>query len=156
MTIRPYELADASPLAKLFRRSVLELGPKDYSAAQVRAWAARTPSADHLNSKVTRAGTLCLVHVDQHGQPSAFIVLAPEGHIDLLYCAPEAAGTGVASALYKAMEASARKAGLTRLETEASEAARRFLAKHGFQCLHRRTFEIEGVEIHNYAMEKFL
>jgi putative acetyltransferase len=39
---------------------------------------------------------------------------------------------------------------------EASEPARRFFLKHGFSELHRRNFEIGGVPIHNYAMEKRL
>ena len=40
--------------------------------------------------------------------------------------------------------------------TEASEPARSFFARQGFTIRHRRDFELAGVPIHNYAMEKHL
>jgi putative acetyltransferase len=39
---------------------------------------------------------------------------------------------------------------------EASEPARRFFLKRGYAVLERRDFEIGGVPIHNYAMERRL
>jgi putative acetyltransferase len=50
----------------------------------------------------------------------AFIDLEPDGHIDRLYAAPEAAGRGVAPRLYDAIETVARAQGIERLFTEAS------------------------------------
>ena len=63
---------------------------------------------------------------------------------------------GTAAALYAVLESHARKTGLTRLYTEASEAARRFFLKRGFVVTQRRDFSLRGVMIHNYAMEKRL
>jgi putative acetyltransferase len=65
-------------------------------------------------------------------------------------------GTGVASALYDELEGIARERGLIRLHSEASEAARRLFLKKGFVVTARRQFDISGVPIHNYAMEKVL
>jgi putative acetyltransferase len=62
----------------------------------------------------------------------------------------------VASALYDALEARARERGVGRLYAEASEAARRFFLKKGFIVTARRAFAIDGVPIHNYAVEKAL
>jgi putative acetyltransferase len=45
---------------------------------------------------------------------------------------------------------------MKRLHAEASEAARRFFLKRGFAVVNRRAFEIAGVRIHNYAVEKWL
>jgi putative acetyltransferase len=45
---------------------------------------------------------------------------------------------------------------MKRLYSEASEAARRFFLKQGFAVVSKRLFEISGVPIHNYAMEKWL
>ena len=47
-------------------------------------------------------------------------------------------------------------ADVPRLYTEASEAARRLFLKKGFTAMQRRDFEVAGVAIHNYAMEKRL
>lgn len=50
--------------------------------------------------------------------------------------------------------AAAAERGMTRLFVEASEPARRFFLKKGFKLVARRDFEIAGVSIHNYSMEK--
>lgn len=97
-----------------------------------------------------------LVAVDGAGRPVAFGDLEPDGHIHFLYCAPEAAGTGVTATLYDALERIARAQGIVRLYAEASEPARRFFARQGFRTIGRRDFDIEGVPIHNYAVEKRL
>ena len=46
--------------------------------------------------------------------------------------------------------------GLTRLYVKASEAARRLFEHKGFSVTERCDFVLDGVAIHNYAMEKRL
>lgn len=101
-------------------------------------------------------GRLLLVAVDEDDAPLAYGDLEADGHIDHLYCLPDAAGTGVAAALYGEIEAAARARGIARLYTEASEPARRFFLKRGFAVVERNDFEIAGVAIHNFRMEKRL
>lgn len=60
------------------------------------------------------------------------------------------------AALYQMLEAAARARGITRLHSEASEPARRFFLKQGFTVISRHDFEIGGVAIHNWRMEKRL
>jgi putative acetyltransferase len=155
MLIRPYEAGDAAPLAALYVRSVEGIGPRDYTAAQVAAWASLAPSPERLHVLGTDGRTR-LVAVDDAGRPVAFADLEPDGHIHFLYCCPETAGRGVAAALYDALERRARGRGMPRLYTEASEAARRFFLNRGFFVVARRDLEVAGVAIHNYAMEKSL
>jgi putative acetyltransferase len=155
MRIRPYEASDASHLSALYRRSVETIGPRDYSAAQVAAWASRCPSPERIGA-LANDGRCMLVAVDATDAPLAFGDLEPDGHIHFLYCAPEVAGTGAASALYEALESRARELGIDRLYAEASEAARRFFLRKGFTVVRRRDFDIDGVPIHNYAVEKRL
>lgn len=155
MRVRPFTDLDAEALASLYARSVEELGARDYSAAQVAAWRARAPSAEALRERWSDGRTVLLV-VDDHDRPLAFADLERDGHIDLLYAAPEAVGTGAAPLLYDELEAAARRQGIARLYAEASEAAKRFFTKRGFTVVARRDFQIEGVAIHNYAVEKRL
>ena len=155
MEIRDYEAGDAAALSALYRRSVEAIGPRDYTAEQVAAWAALALSPERIEA-LSRDGRRLLVAVEGDGPPLAFGDLEADGHIHFLYCAPEAAGRGVASALYDELERTARAQGLTRLYSEASEAARRFFAKKGFTVLAKREFEVGGVPIHNYAVEKRL
>lgn len=155
MKIRRYDAKDAAPLAALYVRSVEQIGSRDYSARQVAAWASLAPSPARLHALGTD-GRTTLVAVDGSDRPVAFADLEPDGHVHYLYCSPEMAGRGVVSTLYDALEGIAREAGMSRLYTEASEAARRFFLKKGFVVTSRREFEIAGTQIHNYAMEKFL
>jgi len=153
MSIRPYRSADAPQVGAIFRRAILEIGARDYTPDQVAAWAGPVDAAARLDARLSD-GRLALVAIDDAGSVLAFGDLEADGHIDFLYAAPQAAGTGVASALYDALEADARERAVARLYSEASEAARRFFLKKGFIVLHRRDFAVRGVAIHNYAMEK--
>ena len=103
-----------------------------------------------------RDGRLTLVAADEQDQIVAFIDLEPDGHIDRLFCAPEAAGQHIASRLYTELEAAARAQGIGRLHTEASELARRFFERKDFIVLERQDRVLHGVPIHNYRMAKTL
>jgi len=154
-TIRPYAPGDAQLLAALYLRSVRELGSRDYSAAQVAAWASLCPSPERLHA-LSGDGRTRLVAVDGADLPVAFADLERDGHIHFFYAAPEVAGTGVARLLYAELEQVARAQHLTRLHAEASERAHRFFLRQGFEITARREFSVAGVPIHNYAVEKRL
>ena len=153
--IRPYRSRDAEALSRLYVASVEGLGPGHYAPEQVRVWAGLAPSAHALDELMTDGRTRLLA-VDEADAPVAFADLKPDGLIHFLYCAPEAAGRGVATQLYGVVEARAREAGLSRLTAEASEAAKRFLIRRGFVLVQRRDFEVAGVAIHNFLVEKDL
>lgn len=142
-------------MSTLFKASVLELGKYFYSQEQVIAWAARGPSPEKIRAR-NQGGLWTLIAENAQGEILAFAELEADGHIDQVYARPDAAGQGIVSNLYDALETQAREAGLNRLYTEASEGARRFFLKKNFMEIGRREFQIEGVSIHNYAMEKGL
>ena len=153
--IRPFVPEDARQIESLFLASVVEIGPRYYSQEQVAVWASRAPSAEVIQKTCTD-GRIVLVTVDENNRILAYGDLEEDGHIDHLYCLPEATGKGIASTLYDALEAEAHQLNIARLYTEASEAARRLFQRKGFALLRKRVFEINGVTIHNYAMEKHL
>jgi putative acetyltransferase len=155
VTIRAYDPRDAAGLADVFFRSVRQVALSDYTAAQVRAWAPEPRTAEWAHGQASD-GRLVLVAADADDRPVAYIDLEPDGHIDRLFCAPEAAGQGIASRLYDAVEAAAREQGITSLFTEASEPARRLFARKGFTIVQRQDLVIRGVPIHNYRMAKVL
>jgi putative acetyltransferase len=99
-------------------------------------------------------GRIFFVAVDSDGQPIGYGDLEPDGHIDHLYCRPDMIGTGVGSALYAAIEAAAKRAGMTILFVEASEGARSLFERRGFKVDARNDFTINGVAIHNYRMSR--
>jgi putative acetyltransferase len=153
--IRTYRDADAEALADVYDRSVLAIGPRDYTPEQIAVWIGQGAKADRFRSRMAD-GRRCWVAVDADDAVHGFIDLEACGHIDFLYVEPEAAGTGLSGFLLDELEAAARADGMERLYVEASEAARRFFLKRDFAVIHRRDFEVEGVAIHNYAMERRL
>lgn len=164
MMIRHYQSEDAPALSDLYRASVIELGPRHYTAAQVAAWALLTPDPARLD-RLTQDGRLRLVAVDEaEHEPGitrcpyylGFADLKRDGHIHFLYVAPAAAGTGVAGALCAHLERHAAANHLPRLFVEASEAASRLFRTRGFTVVKRNDIDIDGVLIHNYDMEKWL
>lgn len=155
MKIRQYRRYDASSVAEIFIRAVTVTGLRGYSREQVAAWAAGDRSAEATDRRCSD-GRLVLVAVDDDDRAVAFIDLEDDGHIDMLFCLPQWSGRGIASALYEKLELIARERGMTRLYVDASEIAKPFFARKDFALLQRNDFEMDGVAIHNYAMEKLL
>ena len=143
MQIRTYIASDAPALAVIFNRAVSELASAHYPPEQIAAW---------LDGGM-RAGE---THVRCSDGRLVLVAAEDDGHIGMLFVAPEHAGQGVASALYRHLEDEARQRGLTKLHVEASEMARPFFLRHGFALLHRRGFDLKGTPVHNYAMAKSL
>ena len=155
MRVRPYTPDDAPALVALFHAAVHQIARLYYSQAQVDAWAPEVPDAAIFRKRAADGRTL-LVAVDDEDVPLAYGDLEEDGHIDHLFCRPDAAGTGVTAALYAGLEDAARARGIDLVYVEASEPARRFFERRGFDMIGRRDFEIAGVAIHNFEMEKRL
>ncbi|HEX8239959.1 MAG TPA: GNAT family N-acetyltransferase [Allosphingosinicella sp.] len=155
MHIRSFRPEDSPALAEIFHSAVHRIGALHYSPEQVKAWAPAVPGPERFVERGAD-GRILLVAVDGTDRPLAYGDLEMDGHIDHLYCRPDVAGTGVASALYDRLEAAAGERGIARLFVEASEPARRFFLRKGFVAIRRRDFVLGGVAIHNFAMEKSL
>ena len=151
--VRDYAPDDAAGLAQLLRDSVTTLGVRDYSAEQVSAWAGRLPDAATLAARCGDGRRVWVAQSVADDGLLGFTDLESDGHIDMLYVAPGAKGSGVADALTDALIAAAVKAGLARIHVEASEAARRFYMRRGFIERGRRDRMIGDTAIHNFAME---
>lgn len=123
MKTRLFKADDAAQISELFQRSVLELGPRFYSDAQVEAWAARGPSPDRVRAR-NADGLITFVKVDANDRVMAYAELETVGHIDQLYAHPDVAGQGFVSTLMDDLETHARDMGLRELYSEASEGAR--------------------------------
>lgn len=153
--LRAYSSADAAEMSELYYESARELGARRYSHEQVAAWAPAPVDPSTVHARASD-GRTTLVAVDDRGRLVGYGDLESDGHIDHLYCRPEAAGTGVAATLLEELITRARDSGIERLYVEASELARGLFERRGFTVLHRRDFDVRGVAIHNYAMEKQL
>lgn len=154
VVVRQFAPADAVALADVMWRSVREAARRDYSAEQVRAWLPQPPSVDTVLARTGDGRRTLVACADD--RVVGYVDLEDDGHIDHMYCAPEAVGRRVASRLYDEVEQLALVHGIQRLYVEASEAARRVFERKGFLVDERREWELRGVMIHNYAMSKAL
>src|SRR5689334_18027989 len=134
--LRPYLPADAPLLVEIFRASIAELTADDYSEAQQEAWASAADDeeafAERLGKGLTLVGTL-------DGSPIGFIALEGKEQIDMIYVHPAAAGQGVGTMLYEAVEKLAAARGASRLTVEASDSASDFFQSRGFVAQQRNT-----------------
>jgi putative acetyltransferase len=153
--VREYRPDDAADLAQIFFESVRRVGCRHYSDAQVEAWAP-TPAEPDSWSRRASDGRITLVAVDGGDRPIAYGDLELDGHIDHLYSSLAAIGKGAAAAIYEDLEQRALALGLKRLYVEASEGAVKFFERKGFKQLRRNDFQLRGVKIHNYSLEKLL
>lgn len=155
MRVRPFTDSDAPALARILFTAVREIASAHYTAEQVIAWAPVLPSPDRFRERASDGRTL-LVAVDDSDVPVAYGDCEADGHIDHLFCLPTYSRQGVAAAVFQELERVARMAGIGRLYVEASEPARRFFCKQGFNTESRNDFLVNDVPIHNWRMTKHL
>jgi putative acetyltransferase len=151
--LRPYLPSDAPLLAQIFRASIEELTTEDYSEAQQEAWASAADDegafAERLSKQLTLVGTL-------NGSVVGFISLEGSQQIEMLYVHPAAAGQGVGTMLYQAVEKLAAARGTSRLTVEASDSASDFFQRRGFVAQQRNTVLRRDEWLANTTMEKKL
>ena len=154
-SIRTFREDDAEQLLTIARTAILSIGPRAYSCDQIAVWAARHDNAPRYCLRASR-GDIILVAVDARSHPCGYALLERNGHLDHLYIAPDHTRSGLADRLLAEAELQARRLVCQRLFTEASDLARPAFERAGYSVTHRRDFAIDGVAIHNWAMEKAL
>lgn len=155
-TLRPYRDADAAALLEVFQQAIRVTAAAHYDALQIATWA---PAEVDLAAWAARRASADTIVAVRDGRPCGFADLRLDGHptdtglLDMLFVHPDAAGRGVARALVGAVVARALAAGLTRVETHASRAARPAFERFGF-ILDREVAPnwVRGVDIPNFDM----
>lgn len=143
--------ADVPAMAALFTASVHALARACYTPEQLAAWAPQPPDIAGWRE---RLGALRTIVAEVAGESAGFIAYAADGHIDLLFVAPEHARCGVASRLYAAAEQALIASGVKTLRTEASEAARAFFAGRGFVVVEAQDAVRGEQRLRRYVMRK--
>jgi putative acetyltransferase len=151
LTIRPYRADDLASLVSLFRASVRNIGRRDYSESQVRAWAPELIDHSQFGQRCA-ANSTWVAEAEDH--IAGFSDLGSGGHVDMLYVHPTLQRRGVARALLSHIENVARSRGLDRLYTEASITARPVFELMGFYVVAPQTVTVRGESMTNYRMEK--
>jgi putative acetyltransferase len=153
IAIRLFQPQDAEQIAQLFHDTVREINVRDYSIAQVKAWA---PDDIHFTKWVEVCSSRFTYVADHQGAIAGFAELEPNGHINCFYCHKNYQRCGVGSQLYRAIEAKALELPVSRLFVEVSITAKPFFQRMGFAVVIEQEVSCRGELLINYVMEKHL
>ncbi|HCI6121356.1 TPA: GNAT family N-acetyltransferase [Klebsiella quasipneumoniae subsp. quasipneumoniae] len=144
MHIRPYRDNDLPLLCRIFLRAVRETACRDYTPAQIAAWA----QVDETRWRQKLADANGLV-AEIENQPVGFIT-AIGTHIDLLFVSPDHGRQGIGGVLIEALCAQYPAQILT---VDASITARPCFTAHGFKVVAEQLVAAREEWFINYRME---
>ena len=153
MRVRTYEISDTKQIVKLFYDTVHEVNIRDYTKAQVDAWA----PADIDIESWTKSLSSKFTFVAEEGETIVgFGQLEGNGHIDCFYCHKDFQRQGIGRIILEQIDAKARNSGIKKLFTEASITAKAFFESYGFMVVKKQEVERRGQKFINFAMEKII
>jgi putative acetyltransferase len=153
MKVRSYEISDTQEIVKLFYDTVHEVNIRDYTQAQVDAWA---PADIDIASWTTSLSSKFTFVAEEGKKIAGFGELEPNGHIDRFYCHKDFQGKGVGTQILAQIELRAKILEIRKLFTEASITAKPFFESKGFMVIKQQEVERRGQKFINFVMEKFI
>jgi len=151
MKIRTYEIRDTEKIVKLFYDTVHEVNIRDYTTAQVDAWA---PADTDIQTWMQSLSSKFTFVAEEGDTIAGFGELEINGHIDRFYCHKDFQRQGIGKLILTQIESKAQDLGIKKLFTEASITARPFFESQGFVMLRKQEVERRGQKFINFAMEK--
>lgn len=153
MLIRTAKPADAPAIAHLYYDTVHTVNARDYSPAQIEAWAPRVYGDGFWRRRFKRYRVFVAVDEDA---VVGFAEFDPSGAIDCFYVHHRWQGRGVGSALMRRVVAEARRCKTRRLSADVSLTARPFFEKQGFTVVRVQKKLYRNRAFKQFVMERRL
>jgi putative acetyltransferase len=144
---------DALKVARLFRDTVRTINSKDYSAAQIDAWAPYEVDLDRWRQVIEGSHFLIAI---SGGMVVGFANLEGEDYVDQIYVHKDLLRKRIATRLLEEIEREAKRRGANRLWTQSSVTARKFFERQGYAMLQAQRVTHNGQIFDNFEMEKRL
>ncbi|MFJ1269578.1 GNAT family N-acetyltransferase [Legionella lytica] len=154
ITVRKLTEADLIECVTLFQNTVHHVNAKDYSVAQLEAWAPKTTPEVTARWKSLLENLTYIAEYNQ--QIVGFGDLTHEGYLDRLFVHHEYQGRGIATVIVERLDADAREMNLPEIAVEASITAKPFFERCGFTTVKEQQVEVRGVKLTNFLMRKSL
>ena len=148
--VRECRSSDLETVVALFQRSVREVASRDYSPAQLSAWAPETADLRAWSNRLADGGVFVCT---RNEQIAGFARIDADGCVDLLYVHPNCQRQGVARELVEQLVSWAASRALRRLQAEVSVTARPFFERRGFRVVRPQVVERRGVKFDNFVMD---
>lgn len=153
MIIRRCHPGEELTLRAVFYLSVHGIARRNYSPAQLDAWAPQIFDADLWISRIRRNNPFV---AEVGGRTVGFADLQDDGLIDQFFVEANYGGMGVGSALMNHLHLNARERGIDNLRAEVSLTAQPFFERYGFVVVRRQQVDLRGVKLDNAVMAKAL
>ena len=153
MNIRKYQSKDCNEITELFYHTVHNINAKDYTQAQLNAWATGVVDKDAWDKSFTQHYT---VVCEQNGIIVGFGDMDNAGYLDRLFVHRDYQGIGIATAIVHNIEDHAIKHGIVLITTHASITAKPFFEKQGYKVMKEQQVERDKQILTNFVMEKYL
>ncbi len=151
--IRDFRPGDEPALWAVFFSAVRQTASRDYSPAQVAAWAPDTPDMARWTERMRE---MCPFVAERDGRAIGYASLRNDGYIDHFFVAADCSRQGVGSALMRHIHEQAATLNVERLFSEVSLTARPFFERWGFVVDAEQTVVCRDVEFINFRMSKVL
>ncbi|MDF4335974.1 GNAT family N-acetyltransferase [Vibrio parahaemolyticus] len=152
ITIRNYSAEDAKALWDIHFYTIRNINIRDYSQAQVEAWAPERLEPSVWEKRMKGLSTF-VAEID--GVIVGYTDLQANGLIDHFFCHHEYQGKGVGKALMKHIFKVGNSRGIKRYFSEVSITARPFYEHFGFKVVQAQQMEVRGQKLRNFVMEKY-
>jgi len=150
LQIRPFQSSDAPVLRRTFFNAIRTINIRDYTQAQVRAWAPDKVDEADWSARLTSINPFVAV---LDGEVVGYSDLQDDGYIDHFFCHADYQGKGIGKALMNRIFDSATERNITRLYSHVSITAKPFFEHFGFVVVKPQTVTIRGEALNNFVME---
>ena len=148
MQLREYRASDCEQLAALFYQTVHCVNARDYTQAQLNAWATGKIDLTEWNRSFLEHHTIVAV---EENEIVGFGDMDDSGYLDRLFVHKDHQGKGIAAAICEELERSANGG---RVTTHASVTAKEFFLRRGYRIVRKQEVKRHGISLTNYLMEK--
>ncbi|MDN3653035.1 GNAT family N-acetyltransferase [Thalassotalea ponticola] len=153
MRIRRFQQGDELALRAIFFNTIRHVNIKDYSEAQVQAWAPAKYDPHQWNKRMSEINPFVAVLNDQL---VGYADIQDNGYIDHFFCHCNYQGKGIGKALINEIFKTAQHNGIRRVYSHVSITAKPFFEHFGFTQVKQQTVNIRGQVLTQYVMEKRL
>lgn len=151
MNVRDLKRGEEEQLFKLFRSTIRNINSRDYSEAQIQAWASDEISSGIWAEKIQSIKPFL---VESAGQIVGYSDLQPTGLIDHFFVHFRWQGQGVGKLLMAEIERRRIEMGIPHLEAHVSVTARPFFEAFGFDVVQEQAVDVRGQTLKNYIMKR--
>lgn len=155
VTIRKGCMEDIPALAHMVGETIVRVNSRDYTAAQITAWASRASSPGRWK-ELFASGLVFFVAENPAGEIIGISSVDSKGYLHSMFVDYRYQGRGIASALLDEARQYAVSHAAEEMTSEVSITARLFFLARGFRVEKEQEVVAGGVPMTNYLMRRKL